>query len=361
VRRLAYHLSLALIAVKEFFMTILPPHTLLHYTKRLVFFCLFIFAFFINENATCKVVDRVVGVVNDEVILLSELEETGKTFFQKIIDSTPEAQRQEALLDGRNQVLDSLIEKKLIGQKAKTNKISISDEEFKKAFDQMVLRSGLSKEQFVDKIKQSGLTMEAYEKNFRYQLLENKLISYDIRSKIVITDAMVKEYYDNHAAKQTMKDGYYLLQMGFTWGQTPDAQKSAPNMYADKVDAKQRAERIHKLVKEGQDFKELAKKYSNLPSAKDGGDIGIFQEDDMMADMKEAVIHLKPGQISNIIETTSGFQFFKLIANKDGVDAQSSFESSKNEIRDILYEQQLRKEFDNWIKNLKEQAYIKKM
>ena len=81
----------------------------------------------------------------------------------------------------------------------------------------------------------------------------------------------------------------------------------------------------------------------------------------MAVDMREAVIHLKPGEISNIIETQAGFQFFKLVASKDGVDAQSSLESAKEGIRDILYEQQLKKEFDIWVKNLKEQAYIKKM
>jgi len=173
---------------------------------------------------------------------------------------------------------------------------------------------------------------------------------------------MVKQYYDSHAAEKSVtKGGYGLLQMGFTWGQSPESNKSAPNLYADKMDAKQRAERIHKLAKDGQDFRELAKKHSNLPSAKEGGDIGVFQEDDMAPDMREAVIHLKPGEISNVIETQAGFQFFKLVANKDGADTQSTFEAAKDGIREILYEQQLKKEFDTWVKNLREQAYIKKM
>jgi peptidyl-prolyl cis-trans isomerase SurA len=103
------------------------------------------------------------------------------------------------------------------------------------------------------------------------------------------------------------------------------------------------------------------KKYSNMPSAADGGDIGVFKEDDMAADMRAAVVHLKPGEISTIIETQAGYQFFKLTANNEGVDPQSSYESAKNGIRDTLYRQQLKEEFDKWVKNLKEQAYIRKM
>ena len=132
-------------------------------------------------------------------------------------------------------------------------------------------------------------------------------------------------------------------------------------MYADKIDARRRAEEVRKLAEEGQDFRELAKIYSTLPSASDGGDIGVLQEDDMAADMRDAIVSLKPGQVSKILETPVGFQFFKLLASKEGVDPASSYESAKNGIRDILYTKQLRKEFDTWLKDLKEQAYIKKM
>jgi peptidyl-prolyl cis-trans isomerase SurA len=343
-------------------MTIFVTRFSLLSRNRSILLLSFLLLFFLAGNSIGEVLDRVVAVVNDDVILLSELEEVGKPYFQKVQGSTPEESRAAAMQEARNEVLDSLIEKSLVNQKAKTSKVSVTDEELKKAYEQMRVRSGLSEEQFVEKLKLSGLTKEAYEKNLRYQVLQNKLINFDIRSKIVVTDDMVKQYYDSHAAERSAtKGGYALLQMGFTWGQSPESQKSAPNLYADKMDAKQRAEQAHKLAKDGQDFRELAKKYSNLPSAKDGGDIGVFQDDEMAADMREAVIHLKPGEISNVIETQAGFQFFKLVANKDGADAQSSYESAKEGIREILYEQQLKKEFDTWVKNLKEQAYIKKM
>ena len=343
-------------------MTIHQSSVLLPPRKRSVLLFSLILIFFLAGNSTAQVVDRVVAVVNDDVILLSDLESTGKAYFEKVKDSTPEASRTEALRNAREHVLDAMIEDTLISQKAKKDKISISDDDVKKSFEQILKRSGLTESQFMEKVKESGLTKEEYDKKLRNQILQDRLISSQVRSKVIITDTMVKEYYDSHSKEQTVtKGGYSLLQMGFIWGQSPESKKSAPSLYADKMDAKQRAEHALKLAREGQDFRELAKKLSNLPSAADGGDIGIFKEDDMAADMREAVIHLKPGEISDIIETPAGFQFFKLVANKEGVDPQASYESAKDGIRDLLYQEQLKKEFDNWVKDLKAQAYIRKM
>ena len=77
--------------------------------------------------------------------------------------------------------------------------------------------------------------------------------------------------------------------------------------------------------------------------------------------MREAVVHLKPGEISSIIKTPAGYQFFKLLGSKEGVDTQSSYETSKETIRETLYKQELMKMFDAWVKNLKEEAYIHKL
>ena len=347
---------------KEHPMTISHSSVLLPPGKRAVLLFSLLLIFFLAGNSTAQVVDRVVAVVNDEVILLSDFESTGKAYFEKVRDSTPEASREEALRNARDQVLNAMIEDMLISQQAKKEKISVSDDDVKKSYEQILKRSGLTESQFMEKMHESGLTKEEYGKKLRTQILQDKLISSDVRSKVIITDTMVKEYYDSHSKDQAVtKGGYALLQMGFSWGQTPESKKSAPNLYADKMDAKRRAEHAHQLAKEGQDFGELAKKLSNLPSAADGGDIGVFKEDDMSADMREAVIHLKPGEISDIIETPAGFQFFKLIADKGGVDPQSSYESVKDKIRDILYKQQLKTEFDAWVKEIKEQSYIRKM
>ncbi len=340
-------------------MTPFPP-----FLRRQVFIlilCL-IFPLLFTGIAVGKVIDRVVAVVNNDVILLSDLEDAIQPYLKKITEKATAESRQEEIQRAKESMLDTLIEKDLIAQKAKKARIRVTDEDYKHAYELLAKRSGLTKEQFAAQIRASGLTQSEYKKNLKYQILQEKVINHDVRSKVVITETMIKEYYDAHRKEYTQtKDGYALLQIGFSWGDSSESQKSAPNMYADKIDAKRRAEEVRKLAEDGQDFRELAKKYSTLPSASEGGDIGVLQKDDMASDMRDAIVSLKPGQISKIIETPAGFQFFKLLASKDGVDPKSSYESAKEGIREILYGQQLKKEFDVWVKDLKEQAYIKKM
>lgn len=344
-------------------MTIFRSHISRLPLKRSVFLFSLVFSLLVAGNSMAKVVDRVVAVVNDDVILLSDVESTGKTFFEQVRAQTPEASREEALGKARNQVIESLIEKSLIVQKAKKDNVTVSDEEVKKAYEQMVKRSGLSEDAFIEKLKEAGISKDKYIFNLHQQVLQDKLLNIEVRSKVVITDTMIKAYYDEHhgmVPEKPAKGGYALLQIGFSWEKSAGAPKSAPE-YADEATAQKAAERVLGLAKEGQDFSELARKYSNLPSASDGGDIGVFQDDEIAGDMREAVVHLKPGEISSIIKTPAGYQFFKLLGSKEGVDTQSSYETSKETIRETLYKQELMKMFDAWVKNLKEEAYIHKL
>ncbi len=237
--------------------------------------------------------------------------------------------------------------------------MTVSDAEIKAAAEQMLNRNNITREMLEIQLDQTGMSYESYLSSLQNQILQSKLVNYEIRSKIIITDDMILDYYDTHYTKHISEGGYYLMQMGFTWGEVGNDQ-STPVKYADKMDAKKRAERVHALVTGGQDFRILAQKFSDLPSAADGGDLGVFQKEDMAPYMQEAVLDLKPGTISEVIETPSGYQFFKLLSSQDGqIVVQASFESVKEEIRKKLYEEQLKEQFDEWVIDIKEKAYIK--
>jgi len=80
----------------------------------------------------------------------------------------------------------------------------------------------------------------------------------------------------------------------------------------------------------------------------------------MAAYMRDAILSMHPGEISPIIETGSTFQFFKLLSSREGdLVVKAPYESVKDEIRDILYRQEMEKNYKAWVENLREQAYIK--
>ena len=119
---------------------------------------------------------------------------------------------------------------------------------------------------------------------------------------------------------------------------------------------------MYQLAKSGEDFKSLAEKFSDLPSASDGGDIGVFTLDEMAPFMRDAVAELHPGQLSQIVETPAGFQFFKLLTMQDEAAVETAaFDAVKEEIREKLFEEKLKVAYTNWVKKLKEEAYIQKL
>lgn len=307
-----------------------------------------------------ELVDRVVAVVNDDVITMSEVNEEGRGFFQKISEQVSGEELATALRRAREEVLDGLIDKKLIAQEAVKQKLDVSKEEVDAALKQMSESNHMTLEQFQAQVRSMGMTEDVYRDNLRTQILQSKLMNHEVRSKIIITDDMVLDYYDTNYTKQVEQGGYYLLQMGFTWKKNGvdvgNGEKGA------REEARKRAERVHGLANSGQDFAALARKFSELPSAKDGGNIGTFQKEDMADYMQRAVLSLKPGELSQVVETPDGYQFFKLLSSQEGgIILQAPLEAVKEEIKRILYEEKLKEALALWVKSLKETAYIKKM
>lgn len=309
-----------------------------------------------------EMIDRVVAEVNDDVITLSEVEAEGRMLFQKIVRETPAAERDTALSQARRDVLAGLIDKTLIIQEAAKQNITVSEQEVDEAVNQVLEGNNISRETLVQQLEQSGLDEATYRSNLRAQILQNKLFTRDVRSKIVITEDMMLDAYDTIYTRRVKEGSYYLLQIGISWDGTGQISGAGTDETRRKEEARRLAERVHKLARSGQDFRELARKFSDLPSASEGGDIGVFEEDELARYMKEAITGLKPGEVSAVVETPVGFQFFKLLSsNEGGIVMQTPYESVKEEIRERIFRETMKNEYEDWITSLREKAYIRVM
>ena len=307
---------------------------------------------------SAEVVDKVVAVVNSDVITLSELEEETSGLLRSSTENNPDKPILEALKEAREVTLNGMIESRLIQQKAKKYNVKVTDEDIDIAYEN--IRNGMSLDpaEFIEKLKRSGLTVESYRKKLESQILQSRLLSYDVRSKIVVTEEMIVDYYNEHYISKVDKGSYYLLQIGCSWSETDDPEE----LNLDKQQTRLRTERIFDLAQKGQDFRTLAEKFSELPSASDGGDIGVFSLDEMAPAMRDAVSSLQPGEMSKIIETPAGYQFFKLLSGeKDATVVTAAFEAVKAEIREKIYEEKLKTAYAEWVKKLKEDAYIQRL
>ena len=299
-------------------------------------------------------VDRVVAVVNDDVILQTELEKAGGEYFERIRMKAPAGEVESAIEKARGEVLSSLIDNMIVKQKAAELGITVEEAEIDNAITQILSDNNATLEQFRKELAKVNVSMQDYRNNLRNQILQSRVVGQQVRSRIVIVEEDIREYYEKEYTQEKGESGYYILQIGFNWKNlvTLDG--------VSQEEAREKAEAIRARVLAGESFGELARSYSDFPSATDGGNLGLIKKDEMAAYMRDAILSMHPGDISPIIETGSTFQFFKLLSSREGdLVVKAPYESVKVEIRDILYRQEMEEKYKAWVENLREQAYIK--
>lgn len=321
---------------------------------RSVFFLFFLLNF-IAPVAFANVVDRSVAIVNEDTITLSEVNELGKPFFQKVTEETPPDRLPEALKQARKAVIDKLIDKKLVLQEANRVNLKVSDEEVDSAIKRIVSNNKTTIEQFKKELSAAGLNEKQYREELREQVLSSKLINHEVRSKVVIPEEKILDYYDNHFTEKSGGSDFYILQFGAVWNKA-----GRDGKIPSQDEARMKAELVHERAQQGEDFKSLVKQFSDLPTAADGGDLGSFQLDEMASYMRDAVGSLKPGAVSNVVEHDGVYHVFKLVSSQPGkIVTKAPYDSVKDEIREKLYQQQTEQFFSDWIKGIRDKAYIK--
>jgi peptidyl-prolyl cis-trans isomerase SurA len=340
----------------KFKLTSVSPLSIIKLYSMTLFFIVSLFLL----NAEAEVIDRVVAEVNDDVITLSEVEEEGQSMYQRIVQEAPPEERIDILAQAHREILEGIIDKTLIAQEAAKQGITVPEEEIDGTIEQIIAGNNVSREDFFAELLATGIDERLYRDNLKSQIYQNKLVSREVRSKIVITEDMILDFYDNEYTSQVSEGSFYLLQIGTGWQHTESQEQSAEKLLADKADARKKVERIHKLALGGQDFRDLARRFSDLPSAQEGGDIGVFAEDEMAAYMKDAVTSLRAGEVSGIVETPVGYQFFKLLSSKEGgIVMQAPYDSVKEEIRERLFREIMQQDVDSWVKDMRDRAYIR--
>jgi peptidyl-prolyl cis-trans isomerase SurA len=304
--------------------------------------------------SVANVIDRSVAIVNNDIITLSEVNEIGAPFFRQITEETPPAQLPEALRQAQKAVIEQIIERKLLLQEAEKRNIRVSEAEIDTSLQRILSENRTTIDQFHEDLAAMGMNEKQYREELRQQILSSKLINQEIRAQIVIPEERVVQYYDRYYTEQA-NEGYYLLQIGTVWG-VPDRSGTIPTQ----AESREKILDIRERAVRGDEFKQLARDYSDLPSSVDGGDLGVFQRHEMAAAMRQAVINLKPGQISEIIEMNNTYQFFKVLSSQTGqITAKVPYESVKEEIRDQLFQQEMETRFKKWLQTIYDKAYIK--
>ncbi len=303
-----------------------------------------------TRAADAIVVDRIVAIVNDDLITLYDLNKTLQPYEENIkaLGYSAEKER-ETLYKLRTDLLNRLIETKLTEQVVKRNNIEVSKTEIENALERIKESRSLTDEDLRAGLAQQGLTLEEYRNNVKNQLLRNKLVNREIKSKIVITEKEIETYYNAHREKYVRAKKYHIWNIFIRLPEFAD--ESTRGL------AREKMESVISRLNQGQTFESLATRESDSPMEPNGADLGLFQLDELSPQLQKTVSKMKAGDYSSVLETSVGYQivYIQEIVESD----LRSLEKVKSEIHEILYNEAADNKFRAWLDDIRKRAHIK--
>ncbi|MGZ3567162.1 MAG: peptidylprolyl isomerase [Thermodesulfobacteriota bacterium] len=293
------------------------------------------------------VVDRVVAVVNQEIITLSELEKWIHPIKEEIAaeDRWETLKQVQAL---RLEVLDKLIEEKLIDQEVKKSGIKVSSKEVEATLDDVRRRNNATPEQLEKALSAEGLTLESYKKQIEKSLQRRKLINSAVKVETKAGEKEFREFYqkniDRYRTNETFRPAHilFVIPKGATQEEIREIRK--------------KCEAVSKKIRGGDDFGDMALLYSQDASNKSRGDLGYFKKGELLPTVEREALRLKVGEVSGVVRTEFGFHIIKLLDRK-GVDPLP-FEEVKAKVKADYYDVELDKALKQFISTLRDKSII---
>lgn len=269
--------------------------------KRIIFFLILLSALVVAEAA--QPLDKVVAVVNDNVITASELEAQIDVLRQQILARNMQLPPEPVL---RKQVLQHLIDVDLQLQLAKRNDISIDSTDLDEAIAKIAESNKLSLTQLREELGKQGLSWEAYRENIRKEMLISRMQQKAIGKDIVITQQQVEDYLKTAEQNEKTQLTYHLQNIVIPLPEEPTTEQVNR--------AKEKARSLLTKIKQGDDFNRLAIAESSGEYALEGGDLGERHLAEMPELFAKRVIDMKQGEVVGPLRTGNGFQLIKLVA-----------------------------------------------
>lgn len=285
-----------------------------------------------------EVTNRIVAVVNQEIITSLELEKRMKELLPPGTPANnPEVQKR---------VLFQLIDEKLLGSQIRKLNLQVGKEEIDQAIKRIQEDQGMkSPEAFAAALAREGITEEELRERLKDQILRFRLISREIGSKVVFSSDQINAYYLKNRAKFEGGERLQLAQITILNSDHPSPEA-----------AKARIEEIAALQRQGESFGALAKKFSGDPSAPQGGDLGFFPLPEIDPSLAQALAPLKPGETTPVLPLPEGWRLVQLVNRETTKTA--GLEEVRGKIQEMLYQEEVEARAGQWLLKLRERSSI---
>ncbi|MEQ1877204.1 MAG: peptidylprolyl isomerase [Bdellovibrionia bacterium] len=297
-------------------------------------------------TARAEVIERVIAVVNDDIILQSDLAKYEKSLKDGAIVDDLLSTDPKALLKDRKALVDHMINEKVIDTEVKKRGLNVTFEQVEKEINKIASRNGISRTQLKQAIKEQGTNFSDYQDFIKKRLERQSLIEQSVTSKIKISDDEIATQYLSTKKKKSLNEAYEY-QIAHILFQTGKDAKAAAT----------KAQSVLALLKKGDSFETLASKYSEDPGFSAGGILGTFKSGEFVKELEDAVTQLQPGETSGIVKSKQGLHILKVISKR--LIADPDLEKNKEEIRQVLYQKAFKKQFSFWLDQRRQEAFIR--
>ncbi len=310
--------------------------------------------FFVSSSLAAQdeaaMVEDIIARVNNEIITFSDLERAQKLLRDEVAQDCrgcPQSQLDAMYKDREKNALRDLIDQSLLVQRAKDLGFNVEPEVVKR-LDQVRQQNNLPSMEELEKMASAqGISFEDFKANIRNNLLTQEVIRREVGSRVIIGRDEVRKYYEEHKSDFNRPEQVYLEEIfvsteGKSEAEIPALEKKANTLLG--------------RVKNGEEFTELAKRYSDGSTAKQGGELGAFERGQLAKEVEDAVFKLKRGEMTGVIRTKTGFLTLKVVEHFDA--GMQPLEKVEPEITSRLYYDKIQPALRDYLAKLREDSYV---
>lgn len=290
-------------------------------------------------------VERIVARINNKIITQRQYDQQAQNLRAELAREYSGAKLAEEFKTHRKNLMRDMIDRDLLVQKAQDDDISVETDVIKR-LDEIRQKYNLPTLQALQEaVEKSGMDWQDFKQNIKRQLLTQKVIQQELGSQILLTRADARKYFEAHKKQFDSPPGVHLAEILISTQKHSSAQ------------AEQLAKKAMADIQGGASFSEVAKEYSEAPSAKDGGDVGFFKAGTIAPNIAKAIANVDAGETSKIVKTQYGYVIFKVLEKRVG--EHPTFNQVANQVMNYLYETKVQGALRGFLTKLRLESYIR--
>jgi peptidyl-prolyl cis-trans isomerase SurA len=295
-----------------------------------------------------EVTDRVVAVVNNDVITSYELNNLVAAYVDKAANVSKKEERETIIKETRPAMLNRMIEDQLVEQEAKKGGIVVKEEDVMAAISDMLARRNIKLEEFKTNLIKAGSSFDEYKTEVKNHLMKMRVATKEVRAKIAVSDEEIGDYYSKNRTAYEGKESVRLQQIFIAL--PGDADEGRREQRKGQADA------ILKRLRGGEPFELLASQFSQESAAQTGGDLGFVERGTLHPRVEEVAFKLQPGEISEVVASPIGFHILR-VTDRRGKGTKS-LSVIREEIKEEITKEKMDKKVQEWIQELRKKSYV---